>query len=388
LLPVLLVATGWTATDSSTDSSANASVNVVAVDAEPAEEGDAAAGAGCACQQCGPCAECGGHSCGCDECSKCSDPCGCDDCSGGGEFFGPLAVLNAHPPTAIFLTPSPDVATVLPEGDSYLRLKLTHANHLIRELDSGVIADYDFETFRAALDYHFGAGGGEFSVLLPVTQRGHGFLDEIIADWHGWFGLPNGNRNKFPDYLYRYTIVSREGLVYNEEGDTFGVGDLSVGYKLPLYNHNSGESAMALRAGAKLPTGDPDKALGSGNFDFQLGALYQHQFGNRLRGYVNLDWIMVGEPDWDNAGYQDVLASLWALEYGLDKRTTAVAQYRIHRNPLQVGSFEADKDSQELALGFNRRIDDDLVWAWGFNEDLNPETAPDFVLYTDFKWEF
>lgn len=53
-----------------------------------------------------------------------------------------------------------------------------------------------------------------------------------------------------------------------------------------------------------------------------------------------------------------------------------------------MGSKEADKDAQELALGFNKRFGDNLVWTGGFNEDLNPETAPDFAVNTELKWEF
>ena len=45
-------------------------------------------------------------------------------------------------------------------------------------------------------------------------------------------------------------------------------------------------------------------------------------------------------------------------------------------------SKEADKDAQELTLGFNHRLGPKLVWSGGFVEDAYPETAPDFVIST------
>jgi hypothetical protein len=289
----------------------------------------------------------------------------------------------------LFLGPMPEVATVLPEGRSDFRAHVDLTNVILRELDSGIITDYDFETTRLSADWRQGiGGGGELAVRIPLMHRGHGFLDSIISQYHGWLGLPNGLRNRFPDNMYRYTIVTREGVVFNEEGDAFGLGDISLGYKQQLWGNDDGSEAAALRAVAKLPTGDPNKALGSGNVDFQLGALYQRNFGPRWRGYLNADYVFVGEPDWENVGWQDMPVYLAALEYAFKNDLTFTAQYRIQRNGLRVGSREADKDAQELALGFNHRVSERLVWSGGFNEDLNPETSPDFVATTELKWEF
>jgi len=316
----------------------------------------------------------------------CAGPCE----HGGGilEFFGPIAIINQHPPTQLFLAPVPEAATVLRPGESFARFKLDWSNNIIRELDDGVIWDFDFETVRVELDYHRHLAGGELSARLPYYSRSHGVLDSIIADWQNFFGQRNGHRDDFPDYLYRYTIVTRDGVVYNEEGDTHGVGDLALGYKYQLWQREDGREAAAVRAGVKLPLGDSGKAMGSGNLDWQLGALYQRQFGERFRGYANVDWVFVGEPDWQNIAHQDMLVTVLALEYAWRPGTTFVAQYRRQGNPLRSGNEEADKGSQELALGFNRRLSDHLIWSGGFNEDVNPDTASDFVMMTHLRWEF
>lgn len=315
------------------------------------------------------------------DCDICEPSCGIL------EFFGPLAVINQHPPSILFLAPIPEPAAVCAPGQRFLRLKLDWTNLIIRELDSGIIADYDFEMLRAEANYSTHLGRGELNAQLPVIYRGHGMLDGIIADWHSAFSLLNGLRDNYPDGMYRYIIATREGLVFNDDGDSFGLGDLSVSYKHPLWNRGDGSNAAALRVAAKLPTGDPSEAMGSGNWDIQIGGLYQRQLSRKLRGYANVDWVFTGAPDWDNISHQDILATLWAVEYAWKQRTTIVLEYRTQRNPLRLGSFEADKDSQDLVLGFNHRVNGGLVWSGGFAEDINPETSPDLLLFSYLAWE-
>jgi len=322
-------------------------------------------------------------------CECLSEACpGCDCASGEMGFFGPIGILNQHPPSLIFLSPVPEAATVMSPGQKSLKLRLDWTNNIIRELDSGTIVDYDFETLRAEAAWYAALGRrGELSVRIPLIYRSHGILDGVISDWHNAFGLLNGMRDDFPDNMYRYTITSRDGLVYNGEGDSLGIGDLSVAYKHPLWNRREGQDAAAVRLAVKAPLGDPDAANGSGNWDAQIGVLYQRQLGRRFRGYTNVDWVMVGEPDWENIAHQDVLATLLALEYAWNDDTSLVVQYATERNALRTGSYEADKDSQTLTFGFHHRTADGMVWSGGFAEDINPETAPYFIMLCHFGWD-
>ena len=371
----LNVESGGDAPAGSATEPADAEINEFATDSEPSSADATAAAVACSC------GECAADTCSCVECEV---PAVC----GIYEFFGPQAVINQHPPNLLFYAPVPEAATTLAPGRRELATRLEWTNVIIRELDSGIIADYDYESLRLSLAYKWGTPAGEFSASLPFIYRGHGILDGIIAEWHDWFALPNGLRNKFPDGQYRYVIATREGPVFNDAGDSYGLGDISLGYKYSLFDRGAGRRAMALRAGIKAPLGDSAKALGSGNWDFSAGVLYQQQLGERWRGYASADWVFVGEPDWENIGWQDMLVTNWALEYALRSNTTLTAQFRTQRNPLRIGSREADKDAQELSLGFNHRVADNLVWSGGFNEDLNPETSPDFVINTQLKWEF
>ena len=313
---------------------------------------------------------------------------GCAAEAGGHEFFGPTGIVVQHPPAAIFLSMPPESALTLPEGAERYSFKLDYANHMIRERGDGVIADYDFETVRGGLEYRRGTRLGELSVLTSVTYRGHGILDGLIRDFHDIFNMPNALRTDLSSDMYRFVIVTRDGLAYNGGGDVLGIGDTSVGLKREIFNRRGGEEALAVRAMVKAPTGSSEDALGSGNWDAGVGMLYQFHIEPRLRAYVNADYVWVGEPDWQNVGYQNIWSYMFGVEQILDNRTTFGAQYHLARNPLRTGNEEADKDASELTLSFNRRIKDNLVWTAGLHEDIGPETAPDFLVLNYLTWEF
>ena len=185
------------------------------------------------------------------------------------------------------------------------------------------------------------------------------------------FGIARWTHSRFENYVV--TLKADDGTV--------GQGEAAP-------NRRYGEDAASVRAMLKLPTGNPDIATGSGNIDWSLGALYQRQITPHVRAYANLDWVFTGKPDWPNIRHQDEWITNWIAEYAISHRTALLAQYRTNRNPLRIGSTQSDKDSQELILGFNHRLEHRVVWSGGFIEDINPETAPDWTMTTDFKWEF
>jgi Protein of unknown function (DUF3187) len=314
--------------------------------------------------------------------------CECNRCCAEIEFYGPFPLASTHPPQQMFLTPVADTATVLGDGCGYYRLDLDVSSIITRELDSGIIADYDMETWRLTANYHRGIGdGGEVFASLPVLSRTPGVLDGIIRSWHGSFGLPNALRETLPDQQFHYVIVTRDGPVLNGSQGS-GLGDLTVGYKHRLWDARQGRDSAALRAAVKLPTGDTGQYYGSGALDVSLGALYQRQLRKHLRAYVNYDYVFIGDPGLDNIEHQNIGSIMVATEYAVSHRTTLHGVYQAMVNPLRIGSREADKSPQQLSLGFSHRIGGRTIWSGGFTEDIYPETAPDFVLNTSLKWEY
>jgi hypothetical protein len=285
----------------------------------------------------------------------------------------------------LFYQPMPDVASVLKHGGQTVSVNLDLMNTILREVDSGVLEDYDYEELRATVDYRRSVGAGELGVRLPLTYRSHGILDRTIEGWHRFFGMSNGLRDAFPEQQFHYTLISRDGLVYNGQSDMAGIGDLALSYKAPLYDNHHGKAA-AWRVGLKAPTGNSGDAMGSGNWDASAGVLWQAPITRRLRGYVNVDYVVTGEGDWPNVRQHNVLHTMWAAEYAWTPRFSLVGQYTTADNPLQLGSFEADKNPREITIGFHHRVSDGCVWSGGFREDISSETAPDLAIMSHLKW--
>jgi hypothetical protein len=305
----------------------------------------------------------------------------------GYEFFGPVGMVGQHPPAVLFLSPQPESALVLRDGAQRFDFKLDYANHMIRERGDGVIVDYDFETLRGGLEYRRGTPLGELSVLNSVTYRSHGILDNTIREFHDFFNMPNALRTELQSGMYRYVIATRDGLAYNGEGDVLGLGDTTLGLKHQVFMRRDGEEALAFRGQVKVPTGSSGDALGSGNWDFSLGLLYQFHIEPKTRAYFNTDYVWTGQPDWQNVGYQDIFSYMFGVEQVVGKHSTVTGQFHLSRNPLRTGNEEADKDAQELTFALNHRIKHNLVWTTGIHEDIGPETAPDFLVLNYLSWE-
>jgi hypothetical protein len=213
-------------------------------------------------------------------------------------------------------------------------------------------------------------------------------LDGIIRSWHGFFSLPNALRDTLPDNQYHYVIVTRDGPVLNGSPGS-GLGDLTVGYKTKLWDRGEGKDAAAVRAAVKLPTGDSSQYFSSGALDVSVGVLYQRQLMGRMRGYLNYDYVLIGDPDLPNIEHQNFAALMLGAEYALAHSWTLQGLYQTTTvSPLIIGSREGDKSPQQLSFGLAHRVNDKMVWTGSFSEDIYPETAPDFVLSTGLKWEF
>lgn len=303
------------------------------------------------------------------------------------EFYGPIHLVNQQPPNPIMLSPVPEPAVVLADRESFFRLKLDLSNHLIDQENDGVITDFDFESLRFELAYHRGIWGGEASLRYPIGYLGTGFLDGTIREFHRWIGQRSDIRRARQPYQFRFLIVTRDGVVANPQNGSWHFGNLVVGYKYPLWDYSDGEDALSVRAAIKVPSSATGDLLNAGGWDYQLGVLYQRQLAHRLRVYLNADYVFVGEGEWQNVGYQNTPVELLALEYAIDRRTTAVVQYRSHTNPLQLGSEIADRDSHELTYGLHHRTSKKCTWTFGMSEDAKGMTAPDVIFMTYLKWE-
>jgi len=273
-------------------------------------------------------------------------------------------------------------AAVLARGRTETRWTLDFTNEYVNEgTCPAECITLDGETARLRFTHRRGMGAGwDFAFELPFLDRGGGFLDGWIQDWHDWFGLPNGGREAAADGRYRFHYERGGVVLLDETQGGSGVGDvtLTIGRKL-------GRRGV-LRAMAKLPTGD-EQALEGGT----------------AGGAVWVERALLMPPGWSgyfalgaSAGERgQVLAEMQNREvvFGgigllapVTRNVRLTAQLQAHSR-LYDGSAltPLSRPGAPLTLGLQFRTGRRGTLELGFQEDPSVNGSPDFVAYISIR---
>ena len=182
----------------------------------------------------------------------------------------PLRTVNLNPFHLLYGLPASSGARVLPPGSSEAVVSMDVASHLAEARSGAERVVIDGETYRHALALRHGFRDG-WEYLFEVSAVAHrgGAFDGFIEDWHEFFGLPRGGRDRAPRDRLAVFYADGGGTRADIDRDVFSLGDVSlgVGYRVPLQN-----DGLAVRASVKLPTGDEDSLAGSGGCSASLWA--------------------------------------------------------------------------------------------------------------------
>lgn len=229
---------------------------------------------------------------------------------------------------------------------------------------------------RVALSDDWSAG-----VTLPYVSHQRGIWDNLIYDWHEWFGLPQGGREEATNNQIAYVYEREAQTVYAQNQGSRGIGDV----RLALYRSFPFRSADLLgQAELRLPTGSAEDLTGSGGYGLNLGLGLRHdrvvagfETENRLAGGVT--WNEKGDVALSDT-LEPVVASLqastrWSL--------TSWVALRLH---LETHSRFYDSELEglsgiplQLLAGFDWTLSDNWAVQTHFSEDLNPSASPDFT---------
>jgi hypothetical protein len=302
-------------------------------------------------------------------------------------FADPLYGKNISPVVGLFGFPTLRNAQALPRGQFAAAVNGSLANNYVVDEQGDEFGSFDGETLRLAPFFRYGLGNGwELEAEIPWLQHEGGNLDQVIEDWHDLWGLPDGNRDESPrdllDIHYR-----GPGARFQLQDDASGIGDVSLAVVRELWRDDG--AAISARLGVKFATGDEDELLGSGSEDYYLSV----NFSGDHRSDLPLVWH--GQVGYLRAGDADILGSiqeqdLWFAGLGVEWRTWE----RVHLK-LQVDSNAAPADSRldpmgdtgvQLTVGLSWRFAENWEFDAGFSEDINVDTAPDFVIQAGLRY--
>jgi hypothetical protein len=299
----------------------------------------------------------------------------------------PLYAKNLSPASGLFGFPNLREAGTLEAGVFQAALQGSVANTYSIDDNAREDLNFDVETRRLAFRAAVGLGSGwELEAEVPWLRHEGGDLDEIIEDWHDFFNLPNGNRDKAPRDLIdvRYAGPGAN-FALQEEAD--GWGDVSLAVVRRLWR--SEHAAISARLGAKLGSGDEDDLLGSGGDDYYLSLNFSgnHRTDLPIRWHGQVGYLRAGDSDvLGDAQEQD----LWFAGGGMEWRA-----WQTFHLKLQIDSHAAVMDSSlsqtgdtsvQLTAGASWLFARGWEAEFSFSEDIAVETAPDFVLQFGLRY--
>jgi len=193
---------------------------------------------------------------------------------------------------------------------------------------------------------------------------------ELSWDYLKW----NGDRENVLLFVPIYGITERielsaeiPYLFHNHEGveRMDGIGDINLVGKFLLLEEKESRPALALKGALKTKSGNEEKGLGSGDFDYSVVGVASKSFGT-LALHAMFGYTLVGPNGDDNVS--DIYLYGLAADYGVTEKFHVVAEIAGNRHPDRTAS----EDPLSGLLGFTHQIADKVILdggvRFGFND--------------------
>ncbi len=282
-----------------------------------------------------------------------------------------------------FALPSLGQAGVLDAGLQQWRASLDWTNEFVLDQTDDASVLEDGETQRYALNWRRGLGHDlEVSAELPLLITGGGILDGVIENWHNLFGLPDGGRDAAPHHQYHYQYIRNGQTLLDVDSATVGVGDVTLGGGWQL------RPGLALRAMAKLPTGDAGRLLGGNPGGALWADYYPFAASARWSGFLSAGASLNGADDTLGAQHHPYVAFGGAgVGYRLVARWQVQGQIYAHSQLYRDSSLSPlHKEGLQMALGARYEVSGSTAITAGFQEDLVTDSSPDVSFHLDWSW--
>jgi hypothetical protein len=220
----------------------------------------------------------------------------------------------------------------------------------------------------------------EFGIDIPYVSHSGGTLDSLIKDWHSLVGLSNSMREG-PNDQIQHSYALNGTTYYELDSPVSGIGDVQMSAAYAMQH-------LTVRAGVKLPTGDPDKLTGSGATDFSLGlyagsttTLFDRAFD--YSGFLGV--LLLGDGDVMPEFQRRSLAfGGVALRWHTTERFALSTQCSLQGSYFDIDIDEIGGNTIQFAIGGDYRFKRTLL-RLAIVEDIAAGAAPDFALHLSIR---
>jgi hypothetical protein len=269
----------------------------------------------------------------------------------------------------------PTLATFNSENGWKVDHSLYITNTLQEESNDDESLLIDVENYRYELGLRYRQDKFLARLDIPFVSNSGGRLDSTIENWHEFFGLPNGDRDKYPQDDINVNYQRDGTLEYNQTESSSGLGDIgiAIGYQA--------DDSLAYFAGIELPTGDADNFSGNEAVDSALWLTYQGGAGDQLGTFGLLGVSFPG----DGGNLEGLIVErIWVAQLGFDYLITpsiiTTVQLDMHSRSIEDSDLDAFGNSlqAQFGLGFLNLIGEHRLDLF-FSEDILAGSAPDIT---------
>jgi len=289
---------------------------------------------------------------------------------------GPIPMVNQSPIQLLFLQPTPDRAEPLPESRYSLSLTTASTNTLQWGKLDPYYGSMNMEMIRTSMELKYGISSGfEAGMSIPYVHGYGGFMDHSILEFEEFFHVARNIREKEGQHgrtnTYTYFIKKNDKAFIEGKERSSGFGDLSLRVKRKIWEEGEGVPCLSARFSVKIPTGDEDRAFGSGEVDYALGLLLQKTV-KKVTAYLNADVIFPGQAfEQADVSLRTFYEIMLGAEYKLSERFSGLMQlYYITRPFEDTGLEMLDRRIWNSLLGVSYRTKTGLYVQGGLVEDF------------------
>jgi hypothetical protein len=309
-----------------------------------------------------------------------------------GENWASISIVNQTPTQLLFLQPTPDRADILPKGRGSIKLNTTITNTLISQKSAHYTATVDMEVIRTSLEMGYGVTSRlELGLSLPVSHYYAGFMDKPIIEVERMSGKIRATRDEEEPNRFAYVIKKDDKVFISSSKNSIGMGDLVLTAKVKIWGEGNILPGLSTKLSVKLPTGDNDRAFGSGEVDWGFGLLLKKNL-NKMSAYLNGNVIFPGDA-FDDTGIslREFYTFMLGAAYQFTPRLSAMAQMNWITKPFKnTGLDVLDKRIFDLLMGITYHTENSVFVQVGGIEDIfdSSEAGADFTFFLNVGMSF
>lgn len=299
--------------------------------------------------------------------------------------INPINSRFSSPIEGLFNIPGMSETQLLPTGQQKVGLKAEVVSNAVTMDNSTEIVRFDGETWRLTPTWAMSfKEGWQISAELPFIRHSSGFLDNSIDKFHEIFNFREGSRDDFPRNELVYGYQNGNDLDYLIQSSEEGIGDLRV----QLSKTFDEDSPFIVHLHLKAPTGNEDKLMGSGSWDFGASVSYlkpQLLEVDSLSFAAELGQHYLGNADQVRNQKKHVTTLHTGIFWEATSHVTLKGQLESHTKLSESNLEPIESEALQLTLGLTLKTAGSQQWDIALSEDLKTDSTADITFFVEWS---